>query len=235
MAALATGTVTFFFSDIEGSTRLLEALGRDYSDLLGRHRRIARDAFSRSDAVEMGTEGDSFFAVFPSAAEAVAAAVAIQRAMAVEEWPQAATPRVRIGLHTSEARIADEDYVGLDVHRAARIMAAAHGGQILISEGTHALVERSLSDGIELRDLGQHRLRDLSARERLFQRSRGSPPSYAVLSPVKAIIAPRFAADLGLLRRRIGRLAGNTRGSSSLSRSGRELGDGLIIGQDERP
>jgi predicted ATPase/class 3 adenylate cyclase len=169
MSALPTGTVTFFFSDIEGSTRLLEALGDDYTGVLERHRRIVRDAFARFDAVEMSTEGDSFFAVFPGAQDAVAAAVTIQRAMSDEQWPRGASPRVRIGLHSGEARVANDDYVGLDVHRAARIMSAAHGGQILISSATRTLVERSLSNGVELRDLGEHRLRDLSAPERLSQ------------------------------------------------------------------
>ena len=164
-----TGTVTFFFSDIEGSTRLLEALGSDYPDVLERHHRILRHAFSECAAVEIGTEGDSFFAVFPSARNAVAAAVAIQRAIAAEEWPQALKLRIRIGLHTGEAGVADAGYVGLDLHRAARIMAAAHGGQILISDATRAVVERSLNDGVRLRNLGEHRLRDLSAAERLFQ------------------------------------------------------------------
>jgi len=169
MTALPTGTVTFFFSDIEGSTRLLEGLGPDYDDLLDRHNRILRDVFARCAAVEIGTEGDSFLAVFPRPADAVEAAVAAQRAIAREQWPQASAPRIRIGLHTGEARIAGGTYVGLDLHRAARIMAAAHGGQILLSEPTRALVERSLGDGIEFRDLGEHRLRDLSGRERLFQ------------------------------------------------------------------
>ena len=164
-----TGTVTFFFSDIEGSTRLLEALGRDYADVLQRHHRILRDAFGRCAAVEVGTEGDSFFAVFPSARDAVAAAISIQRSIAAEEWPQGARLQVRIGLHTGEAGLAEAGYVGLDLHRAARIMAAAHGGQIVVSEATRAVVDRSLDDGVELRDLGEHRLRDLSSRERLFQ------------------------------------------------------------------
>jgi predicted ATPase/class 3 adenylate cyclase len=169
MATLPTGTVTFLFSDIEGSTRLLQALGPDYPDLLERHHRIFRDAFAQRDAVEVGSEGDSFLAVFARATDAVEAAVAIQRAMGEEEWPQASGPHVRMGLHTGEARLAAGTYVGLDLHRAARIMAAAHGGQILLSEATRALVERSLGDGVELRDLGEHRLRDLSRRERLFQ------------------------------------------------------------------
>jgi predicted ATPase len=169
MADLPTGTVTFFFSDIEGSTRLLEALGDEYADLLARHRQIVRDAFARSAATEMGTEGDSFFAVIPSARDALVAAVDIQRAMAAEAWPEGVSPRVRIGLHSGEARVAGGEYVGLDVHRAARIMAAAHGGQILISEATRALVEQSLDSRIQLRDLGEHRLRDLSTPEWLSQ------------------------------------------------------------------
>ena len=169
MAALPTGTVTFFFSDMEGSTRLLEALGNAYPDLLERHRRIVRTAFNDSAAVEIGTEGDSFFAAFPAAPDAVTAAVAIQRAMAAEDWPQGSEVRIRIGLHTGEARLAGADYVGLDVNRAARIMAATHGGEILVSEATRTLAERSLGNGIQLRDLGEHRLKDLSAPERLFQ------------------------------------------------------------------
>lgn len=169
MTALPTGTVTFFFSDMEGSTRLLEALGDEYPDVLERHRRIVRFAFSESAAVEVGTEGDSFFAAFPSAPAAVSSAVVIQRAIAAEDWPRGSQVRIRIGLHTGEARLAGADYVGLDVHRAARIMAATHGGEILISEATRTLAERSLSNGIELRDLGEHRLKDLSAPERLFQ------------------------------------------------------------------
>ena len=166
---LPVGTVTFFFSDIEGSTRLLEALGRDYDDLLARHREIARDAFGRCSAVEVGTEGDSFLAVFPAATDAIAAAVAIQRATAAENWPQRSTVRIRIGLHTGEARLGAGGYVGLEVHRAARIMATAHGGQVLVSEATRSLVERNLREGIGLLDLGRHRLRDLSSEERLFQ------------------------------------------------------------------
>src|SRR5919106_2781589 len=169
MAALPTGTVTFFFSDIEGSTRLIESLGSDYPAILERHRQIARDAFSRFSAVEVGTQGDSFFAAFASATDAIDAAVAIQRAIDAETWPQATALQVRIGLHTGEARVSGGDYVGLDVHRAARIMAAAHGGQILISDATRAVATRGLSDGIEIRDLGRHRLRDLTAPEALFQ------------------------------------------------------------------
>ncbi len=120
----STGTVTFFFSDIEGSTRLLEALGADYASVLERHRRILREASRACAAAEMGTEGDSFFAVFPSARDAVVAAVGIQRAIAGEEWPQEAELRVRIGLHTGEADIADADYGD---GRATRRGAGARG------------------------------------------------------------------------------------------------------------
>jgi predicted ATPase/class 3 adenylate cyclase len=169
MASLPTGTITFFFTDIEGSTRLFEALGPEYPDLLDRHHQIVRDAISSHSGHEVSTEGDSFFAVFGSAADAVAAAVALQRGLAVAEWPGGTKLRVRVGLHTGEARLTGTTYVGLDVHRAARIMAAAHGGQILISETSRALAERSLSSEITLIDLGEHRLRDLSGRERLFQ------------------------------------------------------------------
>ena len=168
MSSLPTGTVTFFFSDIEGSTPLLEALGSDYGTLLERHNRIVRSTFTARDAAEVSTEGDSFFVVFRSAADAVAAAIDIQRALATEEWPESSTVRVRIGLHTGEARIAGGTYVGLDVNRAARIMAAAHGGQILLSEATRVLIDRTVSEDVQLRDLGEHRLRGLSGRERLF-------------------------------------------------------------------
>ena len=169
MAERPTGIVTFLFSDIQGSTRLLESLGDAYGDVLQRHRQIVRDAFVAQDGVEVGTEGDSFFAVFPRAQDSVMAAVAIQRDLAREEWPRDATVRLRIGLHTGEGRISGADYIGLDVHRAARIMAAAHGGQVLLSDATRESVEGQLPSGIQLRDLGEHRLRDLSGTERLFQ------------------------------------------------------------------
>ena len=169
MTELPTGTVTFFFSDIEGSTKLLETLGSEYTELLERHNGIVREGLARHGGVEVSTEGDSFFAVFRSATEAVAAAVEVQRGIGAESWPQDVQLRIRIGLHSGEARVAADSYVGLDVHRAARIMGAAHGGQVLASEATRALAERSLGDGVELRDLGEHRLRDLSGRERLYQ------------------------------------------------------------------
>jgi predicted ATPase len=156
---LPSGTVTFLFSDIEGSTKLLHDLGAEaYAELLMRHREIMRSAFAANGGVEIGTEGDSFFVAFPTAAGAVRAAAAAQKGLA------ALPIRVRIGIHTGTPDVVEGDYVGMDVHRAARIAAAGHGGQVLLSASTVALVA---ADG--LRDLGEHRLKDLSAPERIHQ------------------------------------------------------------------
>ena len=156
---LPTGTVTFLFTDIEGSTRLLNQLGADgYSNALIQHRRALRRAFARHDGVEVDTQGDSFFIAFSTAPAALAAASEAQRALA------AGPIRVRMGIHTGTPHVIDEGYVGPDVHRAARIAAAGHGGQILISSSTASLVE-----GGSLRDLGEHRLKDLAASERIYQ------------------------------------------------------------------
>jgi predicted ATPase/class 3 adenylate cyclase len=168
MTELPTGTATFMFTDIEGSTRLVEELGSDYGALLARHDELIRIACAGGGA-EVGTEGDSFFAVFGTAGDAVAAAIRVQRAMAAEPWARGADVKVRIGIHTGEAELAAGVYVGIDVHRAARIMSAAHGGQILASEATRGLVSRAMPAGASLRDLGEHRLKDLPAPERLYQ------------------------------------------------------------------
>jgi predicted ATPase/class 3 adenylate cyclase len=167
-----TGTVTFLFTDIEGSTRLLERLGTvAYGDVLGRHQRLMRDAIEAAGGHEIKTEGDSFFVVFQSAPSAVQAAVMAQHGLAREPWwPAEVVVRVRMGLHTGEGVVArDSDYVGLDVHRAARIAAAGHGGQVLISATTRALTEDDLPAGVTLMDLGEHRLKDLSRSERIGQ------------------------------------------------------------------
>ena len=169
MPELLTGTVTFFFSDIEGSTRLLRAQGDAWPSLLQRHQQLLREAFAASDGVEVGTEGDSFFVTFPTAPGAVAAAVRAQRALAAEPWPERGDIRVRIGLHTGEASLSAKTYVGLHVHRASRIAGVGHGGQVLISSATRALVGESLPDGVDLRDLGEHRLKDLEHPEHLWQ------------------------------------------------------------------
>jgi predicted ATPase len=154
---LPSGTVTFLFTDIEGSTRLLQQLGERYSETLLEHRRLLRQAFQHHAGVEVDTQGDAFFYAFSKANDAVAAAQEGQAALAAGEL------RVRMGLHTGEPLLTDEGYVGVDVHRAARICSAAHGGQVVLSNATALLVES------DLRDLGEHRLKDLAAPQRLYQ------------------------------------------------------------------
>jgi predicted ATPase/class 3 adenylate cyclase len=166
---LPEGTVTFLFTDIEGSTRLLQTLGAEYRQQLARHGDLMREAIRTHGGVEVGTEGDSFFAAFASAPDGVAAAIAAQRALADAGWPSRATVRVRMGLHTGEGSRGPDGYVGLDVHRAARIAAAAHGGQVLISAATRGLLDASLLDGADLLDVGVHHLKDIDAPEHLFR------------------------------------------------------------------
>jgi class 3 adenylate cyclase len=162
MAQLPGGTVTFVFTDIEGSTRLLQELGDDfYGRLSGDHRRLVREAFGACGGAEIDTQGDAFFFSFPRARDAVAAAVDAQRALRDHEWPDGSEVRVRMGLHTGEPHIGDEGYLGLDVVRAARISAAGHGGQILISETTRALLGNQLPDGVAVHDLGRQHLKDV--------------------------------------------------------------------------
>ena len=164
------GTVTFLFTDVEGSTRLLRELGaEEYAETRTEHDRLVRGALEAHGGYEVGTEGDAFFAAFGSAADAVAAAVDAQRALAEHSWPEGKEVRVRIGLHSGEPLITPDGYAGIVVHRAARIAAAAHGGQTVISATTGELVRDQLSAQVLLRDLGEHRLRDLGRPERLFQ------------------------------------------------------------------
>ncbi|GAA1059101.1 adenylate/guanylate cyclase domain-containing protein [Agromyces bracchium] len=166
---LPTGTVTFLFTDVEGSTRLVEAAGEQWPALLAEHDRLLREAITGSGGTVVKTEGDGFFAAFASAIDAVAAVVTAQRAIGDHDWPEGLAPKVRMGLHTGLGLLGGDDYIGLDVHRAARIMGAAHGGQVVLSASTAALVEHELPDGITLRDLGRHHLRDLSQAEGIFQ------------------------------------------------------------------
>jgi WD40 repeat protein/class 3 adenylate cyclase/energy-coupling factor transporter ATP-binding protein EcfA2 len=163
---LPEGSVTFLFTDIEGSTRLLHELGDRYAGLLSDHQRLLREAFARHGGVEVDTQGDSFFVAFADARAAVTAAEDAQTALAEYRWPEAASVRVRMGLHSGEPAVAGDHYVGIDVVRAARIAAAAHGGQVLLSEQTREEVD---SDGAVLRDIGRHRLKDLPEPEHLFQ------------------------------------------------------------------
>jgi predicted ATPase/class 3 adenylate cyclase len=169
VAQLPTGTVTFLFSDIEGSTLLLRRLRGRYTEVLGDHQRLLRAAFDEHAGREVHTEGDAFFVAFERASDAVAASVEAQRALASHPWPEGADVRVRMGVHSGEAEVRMDDYVGLDVHRAARICAAGHGGQVLISSSTRELVLGELPADVALRDLGEHRLKDLDRPEHLFQ------------------------------------------------------------------
>jgi predicted ATPase/class 3 adenylate cyclase len=169
MAELPTGTVTFLFTDIEGSTRLLQRLGERYTSVLEDHGEILRSAFRAAGGYPVSTEGDSFFVVFQSAPAAVSGAAEAQRAVESHSWPDGEQVRVRMGLHTGEGKLGGDNYIGIDVHRAARIASAGHGGQVLMSGSTRALVEGSLPSGLSLRDLGRHRLKDLENAEHLFQ------------------------------------------------------------------
>jgi predicted ATPase/class 3 adenylate cyclase len=177
MAELPSGTVTFLFSDVEGSTRLLSWLRGRYAEVLAEHRRLLRAAFEEHDGREVHTEGDAFFVAFARASDAIAAAVSAQRSLASQRWPEGVEVRVRMGLHTGEAEVRQSDYVGLDVHRAARICSAGHGGQVLISSSTRELVGHELPPDVALRDLGAHRLKDLDRPEQLFQLVVGDLPA----------------------------------------------------------
>ncbi len=169
MSSLPTGTVTFLFTDIEGSTRLLQAIGDEFAGVLAAHQHLLRAAFEGHQGRLVHMEGDSMFVAFASAVEAVAAATAAQRALAEHPWPPGASVRVRMGLHTGQAQVSADDYVGLEVHRAARIAAAGHGGQVLLSQATYALVEHELPAGVTARDLGRYHLKDLQEPNQLFQ------------------------------------------------------------------
>src|SRR5436309_1771519 len=160
MAALPGGTVTFLFTDIEGSTRLLQELGDSYGEVVRDHRRLLRENLGDKGGAEVDTQGDAFFYSFTRARDAVAGAVAAQRALTAHEWPQSKEVRVRMGLHTGEPSVGDEGYLGLDVVRAARICSAGHGGQVLLSETTRALLGNDLPEGASVVDLGQKPLKD---------------------------------------------------------------------------
>jgi class 3 adenylate cyclase len=161
LSTLPAGTVTFLFSDIEGSTRLLERLGDRYEVVDRDHRRILRERLGEAGGHEIDNQGDAFFFSFPRAKDAVTGAVAAQRELAAHAWPDGVDVRVRMGLHTGEPSVGEERYVGLDVVRAARICSAGHGGQILLSETTRALVGNSVPDGASIRDLGDAQLKDV--------------------------------------------------------------------------
>ena len=184
-SAIPTGTVTFLFTDIEGSTRLLERLRQEYADLLADQRRLLRAAFEEWNGFEVDTQGDSFFVAFPRAIDALQCTVAAQRAIAAHHWPQGVQLRVRMALHTGEPIVQRTGYVGMDVHRAARIGAAAHGGQILVSGSTRELLAADMPTGIDFLPLGSHRLKDVRQPVELYQvRAAGLPTDFPPLRTV---------------------------------------------------
>ena len=169
MPPLPSGTVTFVFSDVEGSTALLKQLGERFDEVLSTHRRLMREGFGEHGGVEIDTQGDAFFFAFSRARDAVTAAVEAQRAHAAHEWPDGVDVRVRMGLHTGEPALGSEGYLGLDVVRAARLCTAGSGGHVLLSETTRALVGSSLPEGVSIFPLGERRLKDIDEPERVFE------------------------------------------------------------------
>jgi YVTN family beta-propeller protein len=167
---LPVGTVTFLFTDIEGSTQLLKQLGGEvYGQALDDHRRILREAFAEHEGREIDTQGDSFFVAFRRAKDAVSTAIACQQRLAEHAWPAGSELRVRMGIHTGEPAMGGERYVGMGVHRAARICAAGHGGQVLVSQTTRELLRDDPIPEVSLRDLGEHQLKDMDEPERIYQ------------------------------------------------------------------
>ena len=177
MSDLPIGTITLLFIDIEGSTHLLRQLGAHYAELLTAYRHVLRTVFHTYQGQEVDTQGDGLFAVFSHANDALMAAVAAQRALATHAWPEAVVVRARMGLHTGEPARLDEGYVGLDLHYAARIMGAAHGGQVLLSQTTRNLVAHDLPADVRLRDIGEHRLKDFERPVHLYQVTLADLPS----------------------------------------------------------
>jgi class 3 adenylate cyclase len=169
MRDLPHGTVTFAFTDIEGSTSLLKQLGDGYAAVLADHRRLVRESFGARGGVEIDTQGDAFFYAFPRARDAVAAAAATQKAHASHVWPAGATVRVRMGLHTGEPTVAEEGYVGLDVVRAARLCGACRGGQVLLSQATRMLTGTTLPAGVDVFPLGERHLKDIDEPEVVYE------------------------------------------------------------------
>jgi ABC-type oligopeptide transport system substrate-binding subunit/class 3 adenylate cyclase/ABC-type transporter Mla MlaB component len=197
---LPEGTVTFLFTDIEGSTELLKQLRDQYRTLLAEHRDILRAAFDRWGGREVDTQGDAFFVAFPRATDAVNAVVEIERALAAHDWSEGVEVRIRMGLHTGEPWVGDEGYVGMDVHRAARIAHVGHGGQVLLSETTAPLLRDELPDGVTLRDLGRHRLKDMKGPEHIRQLViEGLPGDFPPLKSLEAL-PPEFPLEPGSVR-----------------------------------
>jgi class 3 adenylate cyclase len=207
MRELPTGTVTFLFTDLAGSTRLLRQLRDRYSSALAEHRRLLRAECEEHGGHEVDTQGDAFFFAFARAKDAVNAAVAGQRALARHQWPDSAEVRVRMALHTGEPELAEEGYVGLGLTRGARILAAGHGGQILLSRSTAGVVEEDELPGIEVRDLGDQTFKDLERPERVYQLVvEGLPDEFPPLNTLADLEKKRELAEAA----RAARLPGGT-------------------------
>jgi class 3 adenylate cyclase len=175
--ALPAGTVTFVFTDIEGSTELVKQLGDRYGDVLREHRRLVRDTLAGAGGTEIDAQGDAFFFAFPRARDAVAGAVEVQRKHATHDWPHDTPVRVRIGLHTGEPAVGEEGYLGLDVIRAARICTASSGGHVLLSETTRALIGSNLPEGVSVFPIGERHLKGIDEPERIYELEiEGAPP-----------------------------------------------------------
>lgn len=194
--SLPAGTVTFVFSDVEGSTELLKRLGDGYGDLIAEHRRIVRETFGAHGGVEIDVQGDAFFFAFPRARDAVTAAVEAQRAHHEHAWPEGASVRVRMGLHTGEPAVGEEGYLGLDVVRAARLCTAGHGGHVLLSEATRALLGSSLPEGVSVHPMGERRFKDIDEPERVYELViEGAEPPEQAAAPTSAAAAPAEPDD----------------------------------------
>jgi class 3 adenylate cyclase len=191
---LPSGTVTFAFTDIEGSTALLKRLGGRYESLLADHRRIVRDTFTGANGVEIDAQGDAFFFAFGRARDAVAAAVDVQRAHVAHTWPDGVQLRVRLGLHTGEPALGTEGYLGLDVVRAARLCTLARGGEVLLSETTRLLAGSSLPEGVSIFPLGERQLKDIDQPEHVYELAIDGVSPGADEVPAQT---PEAGADLG--------------------------------------
>src|SRR5579862_8727317 len=197
MTDLPSGAVTFLFTDIEGSTRLVKSLREDYVQVLADHRRLVRAAVARQAGYEIDTQGDAFFVAFASAKQAVLCALEIQRALDGHTWPSRASVRVRMGIHTGQAVPVEGAYTGLAVHRAARICAAARGGQVLVSQATQTLIEDEEEElAFALAEVGERRLKDLDRPVRLFELT-AIPVSRPSVPPPQTAVGPALPPIVG--------------------------------------
>ena len=225
-----TGTVTFLFSDIEGSTRLLQQLRDRYDEVLSTHARLLRAVIDEFDGHEIDTQGDAFFVAFARARDAVGAAVATQRALAAEPWPDGVSVRVRMGIHSGEPLVSGERYVGMGVNRGARICAAGHGGQVLLSNTTRELVEDELPDDVRVRDLGEHELKDLKRPERIFQLEiDGLPSSFPSLRTAQASAFEGREGELARAAEDITRRRFASRRAAGLAAAGAVIAAAVVI------